>query len=264
MQMAFLGTGNAWSKAPENYNTNAIIQAAPGAPRWLIDCGTTAPQAMKDKGLSPNDFVGALVTHLHGDHVFGLEEVGFFNFFVHGRRTRLWLPHRLRTSLGGGGGEDIWENCLRGSMGALRGEGDTRLEVTLEDYFDVTYMRPEEPVDIAGVLAEVFEVDHVPNKPCYGVLLEGQVGFTADCVYRRSLIDWLLGRGCHTIFHDVYFGPAYPGRVHTAYEELLELPRDVRERIVLMHYNDSATPAQRQQALEDGFRLADHRAVYGF
>jgi hydroxyacylglutathione hydrolase len=264
MQMAFLGTGNAWSKAPENYHNNAIIQAHPDAPRWLLDCGATAPQALHDRSLTPNDIAGVLITHLHGDHVFGLEEVGFFNFFVHGRRTKLWLPHRLRTALGGVEGEDIWENCLRASMGALHGDGTSRMEVTLDDYFDVTHLHPEEPVEIEGVEVEVFEVEHVPFKPCYGMLLDKHVAFTGDCVYRRALIDWFLGRGCHTIFHDAYFGPLYPGRVHTAYDELLELPLDIRERMILMHYNDSATADQRQQALDAGFRLASRHDTYRF
>lgn len=264
MQVAFLGTGNAWSKAPDNYNTNAIVQANAGAARWLIDCGTTAPQAIKDRGLTLNDFSGVLITHLHGDHVFGLEEMGFYNFFMHGRRTRLWLPERLRTANSGIQGEDIWENCLRGTMGALHSNGLERREVALEDYFEVTYLRVGEQVDVEGVGVEIFEVDHVPFKPCFGVLLGGRVGYTADCVYRRSLVDWLLQKGCDTIFHDVYFGPIYPGRVHTAFDELLELPPDIRQHLILMHYNDHLSSDQLQRVQDAGFRLASRHQIYTF
>src|SRR5690606_7996015 len=91
---------------------------------------------------------------------------------------------------------------------------------------------------IEGVDVELFGVDHVPNKPCFGLILDSRVGFTSDCTWSRERVDWLLGRGCEIIYHDVYFGPWFPGTVHTAWEEIATLPDEIAARVVLMHYND--------------------------
>mgnify|MGYP000302496312 CR=1 FL=1 len=80
----------------------------------------------------------------------------------------------------------------------------------------------------------------------------------------RGLFKYALnGAGCETIFHDVYFGPAFPGRVHTAYDELAPLPVDIRERIILMHYNDDASDEAKSRALDAGFRIATREGTYG-
>ncbi len=256
MKLTFLGTGTAWSRSPMNHNNNALVRASEEHEPWLIDCGTTAPQALYELGMTVSDFAGVLVTHLHGDHVFGLEETGFYNYFVRGRRVHLWLPENLLSSVSGIEGEDLWENCLRGPMGTVQLLDGSTKDVGLEDYFIVHFLRPGEPTVIEGVEVEIFEVEHVPNKPSYGVILDRHVAYTSDCRFSQERIEWLLGRGCDTIYHDTYFGPAMQGRVHTAFVELQGLPRELVEHIVLMHYNDDASAEAIKGAKALGFRLA--------
>lgn len=43
-----------------------------GSTRFLLDCGATAPLAMKRYGVDPNSIDAVLLTHLHGDHFGGL------------------------------------------------------------------------------------------------------------------------------------------------------------------------------------------------
>jgi len=264
MRLKFLGTGTAWSKAPVNYNNNVLVEAGEGSGGWLIDCGTTAPQALHQLGMSVADFEGVLLTHLHGDHVFGLEETGFFNFFTLNRRVKLWLPEQLLSSRSGIEGEDIWENCLRGPMGTVQMKDGSPQEVGLGDYFDITFLRADEPTEIEGVHVELFEVAHVPNKPSFGLILEGNVGYTSDCRFSQDRIEWLLDRGVVTLYHDVFFGPAFPGRVHTAYVELATIPREMAEHIVLMHYNDDVTNDELEAARQAGFRVAERAVSYDY
>lgn len=262
MRLTFLGTGTAWSKAPKNYNNNALIDGGNGQGRWLIDCGTTAPQSLCELGMSVADFEGVLVTHLHGDHVFGLEETGFYNYFVKNRRVKLWMPEELLESRSGIAGEDLWENCLRGPMGTVQKLDGSAKEVGLDDYFEVILLSVGERYEIEGVGVELFAVEHVPNKPCFGMILNGNVGYTSDCTWSRARVDWLLERGCEIIFHDVYFGPAYPGRVHTAFQEIAELPHDIASRIVCMHYNDDVSDDELARARDAGFRIALKHECY--
>jgi len=262
MKLTFLGTGTAWSKSPMNYNNNVRVRADEAHEPWLIDCGTTGPQALHDLGMAVSDFAGVLVTHLHGDHVFGLEETGFYNYFVLNRRVELWLPENLLSSRSGIEGEDIWENCLRGPMGTVQMLDGSAKEVGLDDYFIVHFLRPDERTVIHGVDVEIFEVEHVPNKPSYGVILDQHVAYTSDCRFSRERIEGLLGRGCDVIYHDVYFGPATQGSVHTAFVEMKDLPREMAERIVLMHYNDDAPVEGITEAEDLGFRLATKAIDY--
>ena len=102
----------------------------------------------------------------------------------------------------------------------------------------------------------------MPNKPSFGLILNGTVGYTSDCTYSRERIEWLLGKGCEVIYHDVYFGPYFPGTVHTAYEQMTELPYDVASKVVLMHYNDNVTDDQIKAAQDAGFRLAGKHETY--
>lgn len=253
MNLTFLGTGTSFSKAPVNFNNNAMIRAKEEDKPWLIDCGLTAPQALFHLGLSVGDLTGVLITHLHGDHIYGLEEAGFFNFFVKKRKMPLWLPDRLLCNSTKIRGEDLWDRSLRGSMESVHG---VKTKFTLDDYFDVQILYLFEPVEIQGVQVEIFEVPHVPGKPSYGVILNGEIAYTSDCVYVPAMIEGLLGEGCKRIFHDAYFGSRYPHQVHASYDDLAQLPLDIRERITIMHYNDSVTRDQLALAMDAGFKIA--------
>ncbi len=262
MRMTFLGTGTAWSKAPGNYNNNVLVSTADQ--RWLIDCGTTAPLALHHMGLSVADFDGVLITHLHGDHVFGLEETGFYNYFALGRKVKLWLPELLLTRYSGIDGEDLWENCLRGPMGTVQMLDGSPREVGLHDYFDVELLVANQPTLIHGTKVEIIAVDHVPSKPSFGLILNDTVAYTSDCTFSLERISRLLDAGVTTLFHDAYFGPPFAGRVHTSVEELLTLPRDLAECLVLMHYNDDASAEERQRVIDAGFRLAIKGEAHDF
>ena len=49
--------------------------------RWLIDCGRQAPDQLHDAGITWHDLAGQIITHVHGDHVFGLEDFAFGRFY---------------------------------------------------------------------------------------------------------------------------------------------------------------------------------------
>ncbi len=259
--MRFLGTGNAWSKPPHNYNNNVLVTS--NQHKWLIDFGLLGPLALHDMGIPIADIDGIFVTHTHGDHVYGLEELAFKNYFIHHHRAKLWAPCMLFSEHSKLDGEDLWHNCLRASLETtLDPTGCKRL--SLSDYFDVTLLSENASYDFFGVEIEIFAVKHVPHKPCYGLILNGEVAYTSDTTFDREKIDWLFAHGCHTIFHEVSFEPRPPLTVHTHAEEILTLPRHDAERIILMHYEDNASPQIMDRLREKGFRFATRDAIYRF
>jgi ribonuclease BN (tRNA processing enzyme) len=72
IELIMVGTGSGFSK--KYYNNNALFNL--NGYRLLVDCGHTAHRSLNELGLSWNhDIDGILITHIHADHVGGLEEV---------------------------------------------------------------------------------------------------------------------------------------------------------------------------------------------
>jgi ribonuclease BN (tRNA processing enzyme) len=261
--LQFIGTGNARSKPPHNYNTNAIIRV--NGCICLLDCGLLCPLALHTIGIPLTNIDAVIISHLHGDHVLGLEELLFSNFFQPTpRRVSLWLPDGLLARGSAPPGYDIWENCLRASLETTLESNQTSRVLAFDDYADIHMMTPPNAYDICGISCEPFPVVHIKNRPAYGFILNNCAAFTADCTFSRNCIENLLNKGVHTIFHDVTFIPYAPGAVHTTFEELATLPRDIAEHIYLMHYADDIPQHAVNAALSKGFRFAQRDAVYAF
>ena len=69
--LQFLGAGGAFSC---RYGTTCSMLTLSGSERWLIDCGRQAPDQITAEGLTWDDIDGQIITHVHGDHIYGLED----------------------------------------------------------------------------------------------------------------------------------------------------------------------------------------------
>ncbi|WP_217592443.1 MBL fold metallo-hydrolase [Cohnella sp. GbtcB17] len=223
MDIRMLGCGSAFAK--EFYNNNAIVYA--GGKKLLLDCGTTAHVAMRKLGISLPELDGVLITHIHADHVGGLEELAFQLKFQFKRRIPLYIADTLTGIL--------WEHSLRGG---LEQEG----LLSLADYFDVRPIREGVPYEVLpGLTAELLRTPHIPGKLSYSILFGSSFFYSSDMIFEPELLRRLVDeRGVETIFHDCQLES--PGVVHTCLPQLLTLPEDLQRRIYLMHYGD-AQPA---------------------
>lgn len=219
VQLRMIGTGNAFAK--RFFNNNAIVEV--DGFRLLIDCGITAPYALHRIGMKWNELDAVLITHIHGDHVGGLEEYAFQMRFIYGAKPVLYVPEAIA--------DPLWEKTLRGAM-----EQDG-LD-TLDAYFDVRPLREREPARLSDHLTiELFPTKHIPGKPSYAVLINESVFFSSDTTFQPELLQALVDSGrCRHILHECQLSG--PGEVHTTLQELLTLPESLQERIWLMHYGD--------------------------
>ncbi len=97
MQVIFLGTGEAFDD--ELPNTSILVQSEAGS--ILVDCGFTAAPAFWRTGLGPDALDALYLTHLHGDHYFGLPAL-LLRMHEEGRTRALDIltsPNRLETVL---------------------------------------------------------------------------------------------------------------------------------------------------------------------
>lgn len=104
LSLQMLGTGNAFAK--NFFNNNGLLLADDYT--LLIDCGITAPLAIHTIGKSFRDVNATLITHIHADHVGGLEELALTLKHVYGKNMRLHLPETLV--------EPLWNNTLKGGL----------------------------------------------------------------------------------------------------------------------------------------------------
>ncbi|WP_458121778.1 MBL fold metallo-hydrolase [Paenibacillus sp. Z6-24] len=219
IELQMLGTGNAFAK--KYYNNNALVSA--GDYTLMIDCGITAPMALHELGKELNDIDAILITHIHGDHVGGLEELGFRGKFVHNRKPVLYIASTLIRPL--------WEHTLYGGMSQ---EGIEQIE----DVFDVQPLVANQSVQLAdGLTIELIQTPHIDGKNSYSILINNEIFYSADMKFQSDLLEQLVhDRGVKQILHDCQLHP--PGIVHATLDELMTLPEAVRSRVKLMHYND--------------------------
>jgi len=268
MTLQVLGSGAAFSR---RYGTTCSVLTLPSGDRWLIDCGRQAPEQLTSAGLGWHDIAGQLVTHVHGDHVFGLEEFAFVRYYTSdaglaavmkgGPRPRL-VAHSAVLS-------ELWE-VLGPSLRYRSDASGTPVTGSLADYFEVLRPSSVEPPALAGWNhAEAFSVEglslvvretrHVYGKPSTSIefALPGQrsrlAWWSGDSVVDAELLQRLAPR-TSIFFHDCTF-VEFPGQVHGLFSDFERLDPSLREKIVLMHHDDGIEQ-HRERAAALGFRLA--------
>ncbi len=214
--LTLIGTGNAESL--RYWNTGALVRI--DTQHVLIDCGFTIKYALRDIDISLQKIDAVFITHVHGDHVHGLERLGFESRYVYNRRPILYLEEDLYSPL--------WDKCLAGSMGNTSC-GSSRIE----DFFDVRIIE-NHTFTIGDCIFRTFPTPHTVGKPSYGVVLNERVMLTSDTNLITDL-DQSFPNGI--IFHDCCLQAENP--VHATLSELIEgYSLALRKRMFLVHYGD--------------------------
>jgi ribonuclease BN (tRNA processing enzyme) len=269
-RLRFLGAGGAFSR---RYGTTCSELVLPNGDRWLIDCGRQAPDQLHHAGLSWHEVAGQLLTHTHGDHIYGLEDFAFSRYFYEGHGIepiRSGGP-RIPLVCHGAVRAEAWD-VLRSSLRYLP-DPAAPTGGTLETYFDPAEpVAAEPPKHNAWAHAERFEVGelrvtmretvHVPGKPSTSIEfdLSGGKGNPRRLAWWSgdSIVDPALLTGLEPyatlFFHDCTF-LEYPGQVHGSFSLLEKLPEAVRRKMVLMHHEDDLE-SHRERAESLGFRIA--------
>ncbi|MCR8633542.1 MBL fold metallo-hydrolase [Paenibacillus radicis (ex Xue et al. 2023)] len=222
LQIQMIGTGSAFSK--KFYNNNALVFC--NGFTLLIDCGATAPRALYELNIPLTNIDGILITHIHADHVGGMEEFAFRLHYAHNKhRMKLFVPSTLLYSL--------WNHSLRGGL-----ENKAEGLLQLEDYFEVIILEEAVTKKLSpNLTVELIPSTHIPEKPSYSLLLNEKVFYSSDAKFDEKLLIDLHTKGrCDYILHDCQF--ATPGIVHACLDELLTLPESIQEKVMLMHYDD--------------------------
>jgi ribonuclease BN (tRNA processing enzyme) len=232
MKFTFLGSGSAF--ALTNYHSNMLLEV--NGRRLMVDCGGDARFAMRDAGYSVADVHALYVSHLHADHIGGIEWLALATYFNPAlAKPALFINEKMA--------EELWLNSLKGGLGTLQNQ-----IAHLDTYFDTKPIGRNMGFEFAGLHLQTVQTVHYMDGyeivPSYGLLVptpsSGTIFLTTDTQFTPGHLMAFYQKAS-TIFHDCETSRMRSG-IHSHFEELKMLPADVRAKMWLYHYQDGDLP----------------------
>jgi ribonuclease BN (tRNA processing enzyme) len=222
-----------------------LITSASGR-TMLIDCGGDVRFSLAESGVSVRDIDAIYVSHLHSDHIGGLEWIALSRFFGPGAQSpKLFVEEDLM--------HELWNHSLKGGLGCIQGK---RMDIS--DYFDCHPVAEGGSFVWEDLRFSLVRMPHImcekKNHDSHGLRIDAtdhggvSVFISADTEFHPEML-LKLTTGADLIFHDCETSPLRTG-VHAHYEDLRTLPPGVKEKMWLYHYQSPS----RYDALADGFR----------
>jgi hydroxyacylglutathione hydrolase len=223
---------------------------------FLFDCGTTAGVALFKAGRSLVDVSEVYISHLHLDHVGGLFQLGLSRYSAGLPRPKLYASSDLA--------QKIWPLFLQTFMEFVLGHSGEIEQFGPESFFEVIEIpdqneKLEASFQIGDITCVPIEFSHPSKSKVVGLVLDEKALLTADTIFLPSVLESVANRfRIEAIFHDCTFNPALQ-KLHATIEELASLPEDLRELILLSHYEDQLPTNERIP-----FELAEVGRTYTF
>jgi ribonuclease BN (tRNA processing enzyme) len=245
MKIKFLGVGSAFTTA-DYYQSNMLLTARNGR-KMLIDCGGDIRFALSECGFRLKYFgreINAIyISHLHADHIGGLEGVAFNTLFdAQSPPCKLFVPESLI--------QDLWNHSLKGGLMCVQDK-----EMEIDDYFACSLIRENGPFQWENISFSPVKMLHTgkgcKNPYSFGLLITDEtrsVFISTDTQFQPNLLGEIAGR-VDLMFHDCETQRA-PSGVHAHFDELCTLPFGLRQKMWLYHYQ----PDPPQNPEKEGFR----------
>lgn len=241
IKLIFLGSGSASVVGCDNYQSNMVFET--NDKRLLIDCGTDIRFSLFDQGLSHQAVQAVFLSHLHSDHVGGVEWLAFKSKFesATSKKPDLFISKTMVDAL--------WNNVLSGGLSSLQG-----VDASLSTYFDVHAISEDSrQFQWEGMKFNLIKTLHCMSgseaMPSYGIFVntgKQKVLITGDTQFSPETFKKYY-QEADIIFHDTETSSHTTG-VHARYEDLCTLPAEIKKKMWLYHCN-----GEMQRAKADDF-----------
>ncbi|WEG18685.1 MBL fold metallo-hydrolase [Alkalihalophilus pseudofirmus] len=216
-----LGVNGAFTKY---YHNNYVFEL--GDRKLLVDTGTTLRYSLQEAGFKESDITDIVITHLHSDHVGGLEEFAQRCKWIHNHKPTLWI-----------------RNELAGGLTQIISNGLCTDGLSLEDYFNIEFIKGNFMLGLYEI--ETLETTdlHAQNMFSMGLKIndiqEGiNIVFTSDIAkHEAAQFDGYFDSSTVALFHDV---STIKNPVHSYIEDVVIYYKDKihASKIYGMHYQD--------------------------
>lgn len=233
MKICPLGVGGAFTKT--NFHNNYIIHLNEKC--LLIDAGSTLRYSLLEAGYHYTDIDVVFISHLHFDHVGGLEEMIMQRFwqFNNGQHSP------LKTTI-------IVHEKLLTPLKSLLSHGLANQGRTVEDFCDFICLKEKKVYKIEDYSFTIFDTSntHADGLISFGfklASLQSNIVFTSDVKrLKEANIIGQVDEDTAAIFQDVSF--TFNG-VHATLKEVLDYyPKEYYSKLYAMHYNDNVEQFQ--------------------
>lgn len=256
MELYAIGTGSAFTM--KNWQSNFIIRQ--NGKLLLIDCGGDIRFSLAEAGFKLSEIDAVYVSHLHADHIGGLEYLGFSTLFNPSlKKPKLFGEANLL--------RELWSKSLVGGMEGLEGTKYTEESgngVLLSTYFDVNPVATNSSFSWEGIRFDIVQSVHITCKYAlsnsFGLMwtdpdTNERIYLTTDCQYSPEASMKAFYNEADVIFQDCETSPFKSG-VHANYMDLKNLSADVKSKMWLYHYQDNIIDDfdnLQQKGIADGF-----------
>lgn len=244
MKLTFAGVGSAFT-TQKYWQSNMVMtdKMGPTSPEQhlLIDAGGDIRFSLAELGLYHRDISHVYISHLHTDHIGGLEFLGFCTYFDPTcERPRMYIVEELV--------DDLWRT-LQSGMQSHEGK-----ILNLNSFFDVHPIEINSNFDWCSANFTPVQTVHVMNgykiAYSYGLIINraGKKYFiTTDTQFCPRQIEKFYLEA-DVIFQDCETAP-YRSNVHAHYDDLKTLDAKIKKKMWLYHYQ----PDPKQDTKKDGF-----------
>ncbi|MED1863344.1 MBL fold metallo-hydrolase [Fictibacillus nanhaiensis] len=244
MKVKALGVNGAFT---QYYHNNFVFEL--GDRKLLVDAGTTLRYSLKASKYKETDITDVFITHLHSDHVGGLEEFAQRCKWVHNHKPNLWIRASMKEKFEEVVGKGLFTDGL-----------------TLDDYFNVYPVEVgyKNAFKIGDYLIELIVTDelHAQNMMSVGLRIDSpdnkNIIYTSDIAkHEQAAFYGLIDSETVALFHDVSM---IKNPVHSYIEDVVDHYKNwiSLDKIYAMHYQDDtnlfeATDKYGINFVEEGF-----------
>jgi len=203
LNITVIGCGNAFSE--RSFNQSFVLEE--DGRKMLVDCGYQVPTALRAGGFSYQEIDDFYISHLHADHIGGLEYIAFqrYNWTTKPRLADSKSPRIIgnRQLL-----QDLWQKSLRGGMESMEG-----FVAELGTFFHPVPIEPNESFEWQGWKIELVQQIHVMSgsiiMPSFGLLMSRDghktIYFVSDSQHCSPRQSEDFYRRADIIFQDAEF-----------------------------------------------------------
>lgn len=245
MKLIFLGTGDFLPD--ESGHNSAFIEF--NNTNLFIDFPATNRKSLLDLGKDLNNVNNVFITHLHEDHINGLQQLAHYNTIIN-KKVNLYIAEKLL--------DGLWSSLKEGLRYSYNGDK------VLEDYFNVIVIKENIAFEIAGQEFFAIPTNHMPEMITYGVLAQPFFYYSGDSNVDNDFLEVIKDQ-VQMIFHDCHLWDLEI-KSHASLEDIKKLKDDIKKKIVLMHYHSGYDPDALKNTFEkrENILLARKLKEYNF